>query len=227
MLKVNEIFGKTLQGEGKSVGIEVMFLRLAFCNCHCVWCDTKHTWDWSHYDKTKEVHSMINEQIIAQLNQGGVKNLVISGGEPLLQQKQLVSLLYQLKSEGWWIEIETNGTITPSPEMYELVDQFNCSPKLSNSGDSKKLRIREKTLESLALSSKVNFKFVVANQTDINEVLEYVNTFKMTQVYLMPLGKTREELQRTRKQTQELSARFGFHFSDRLHVVKFGGIRGV
>lgn len=207
--------------------MSVMFLRLAFCNLHCSWCDTKYTWNWKHYDKMKEVHQMSNDEIVTQLNKGGVKNLVVSGGEPLLQQRELVTLFKLLKSLGWWIEVETNGTITPSSEMYELVDQFNCSPKLSNSGDDKKLRVREVALQSLAQSSKANFKFVVANQTDIQEVLEYVNTFNMTEVYLMPLGKTREELEQTRKLTQELSVRLGFKFSDRLHVVKFGGIRGV
>lgn len=236
-MKVNEIFGPTIQGEGKSSGKAVMFLRLATCNLHCIWCDTPYTWNWEgtpfahekKFEYAKEVHEMTDDEIVTELERlsNGVKNLVISGGEPLIQQKQLVSLLRILKDRDWWIEVETNGTVKPSSEIYELVDQFNCSPKLSNSGDERRLRVRSQALESLSQSSKVYFKFVIASQQDIEEVLEYVNTFNMSRVYLMPLGQTPEELDQTRDQTRELCTRYGFEFSDRLHVIEFGGIRGV
>lgn len=237
-MKVNEIFGPTIQGEGKSVGISVMFLRLSTCNLHCIWCDTPYTWNWvgspfAHSEKfeySKEVHEMTDDEIVAQLEQlngDSVKSLVISGGEPLIQQKQLISLIRILKGKGWWIEVETNGTVLPTPEMFEAVDQFNCSPKLSNSGDREALRIRPLALTALVRSPKVFFKFVIATQADIDEVLEYVHTFNMSQVYLMPLGKTREELLQTREATLDLCARYGFSFSDRLHVIEFGGIRAV
>lgn len=166
-------------------------------------------------------------EVLSVLESSEVKSLVVSGGEPLLQQKELQTLFIALKAKGWWIEVETNGTMIPSSEMFELVDQFNCSPKLSNSGDTHKHRVRSKALEALAQSSKVHFKFVIASQKDIEEVFEYVDTFNMTSVYLMPLGKTREELNQTRSATKELCARFGFNFSDRLHVVEFDGVRGV
>jgi len=226
-MKINEIFGPTVQGEGKSVGRAVMFLRLALCNLRCVWCDTKYTWDWEHHDRTKEVHEMGVSEVFAQLEASGMKSVVVSGGEPLLQQKELVILFRMLKASGWWIEVETNGTMSPTPEIFELVDQFNCSPKLSNSGDSRKIRVRHVSLSNLSQSSKVWFKFVIASEQDLEEVQEYVNTYGLTQVFLMPLGKTREELDQTRTMTQELCARFGFQFSDRLHVIEFGGIRGV
>lgn len=240
MLKVNEIFGPTVQGEGRSAGLRVLFLRLSTCNLHCVWCDTPYTWNWEgtdyahplKYDPAKEIHEMNEVQILLKLEELGgthTRALVVSGGEPLIQWKQLVGLLAHLKHREWWVEIETNGTIAPSEELDKYVDQYNCSPKLSNSGDERRLRVRPKALGVLVANPKVSFKFVVASEEDIPEVLEYVETYKMPaeRVYLMPLGKTREELELTREGTKELCEKYSFNFSDRLHVIQYGGVRGV
>lgn len=238
MLKINEIFGPTVQGEGKSVGKGVMFIRTAQCNLHCHWCDTPYTWNWigtkfSHpekYDPEKEIHEMSKKDIVHKLESLGgksVKAVVVSGGEPMLQQKQLLPLFKLLTGMGWWIEIETNGTVPPKPEFLGMVDQINCSPKLSNSGDSKKLRVRPKALEKLAACAKVNFKFVVGNQDDINEVFEYIDTFNLKDVYLMPMGKTKEELALTTDMTKELCGETGLKYSGRIHITQYGGGRGI
>lgn len=229
MLKVNEIFGPTIQGEGPSQGKRVMFLRLAYCNLSCTWCDTKYTWDFKQYDKLKEVHEMNNIFIVSQLFKGDCKALVISGGEPLLQQKELIPLLNTLRAMHYWVEIETNGTIKPDCGIVNLVDQFNCSPKLSNSGDSKQRRVKADALTTLSQLQKVYFKFVVSCEKDIEEVTEYVNTYSMTpsHVYLMPLGKTQEELSKTTDLVRTLAQKHHFVFSSRLHVELYGNKRAV
>ena len=48
-LKLSEIF-ESIQGEGPTAGEPCVFLRLAMCNLHCRWCDTKYTWDWKKYE---------------------------------------------------------------------------------------------------------------------------------------------------------------------------------
>jgi len=236
MLKVNEIFGPTVQGEGKSIGIDVMFLRLAFCNLHCQWCDTPHTWNWvgtdfghpNKFKKENEVHEMNYSEVIAKLLKSNfVKALVISGGEPLLQGKNLVTLLEVLKTYGWWIEIETNGCVMPSEKIFNLTDQFNCSPKLSNSGNPENARLKPKVLTALAQNPKSTFKFVVSCEDDISEIKEMIERFHMEQVYLMPLGMNPEQLNQTREMTKRLCDIYNLNFSDRLHVVKYGGRRGV
>lgn len=234
MLKVNEIFGPTIQGEGKSIGRDVMFVRLAHCNLHCIWCDTPYTWNWlgtsfahpDKFDKANEVHEMSVQDVLARLD-GHIKALVISGGEPLLQQRQLVELLTELRKQGYWIEIETNGTIEPLDSIMCLVDQINCSPKLSNSGDPLVLRQRDNALMKLSASDKVSFKFVVSYVDDIDEILSYVEKYNMREVYLMPEGRTRDELTRHRDMTQKLCKVHGFKFTERLHIVRFGTRRGV
>src|ERR1035437_8518588 len=121
MLKINEIFGPTIQGEGKSAGMPVAFLRLAICNLHCFKCDTPFTWfyegskskhiDGIQFKKTTEIHLMSNEEVVKFLSKTGMKHLIVSGGEPLLQQRELIPLLKILKESGWFIEVETNGTL--------------------------------------------------------------------------------------------------------------------
>lgn len=240
MLKVNEIFGPTIQGEGKTAGKPVMFLRLSTCNLHCVWCDTPYTWNWigtkhlhpKKHDQKTELHEMNEWEIAEKLKSLGgekVKALVVSGGEPLLQQHGLIPLLKSLKEIGWWIEVETNGTIEPLDPFLALVDQINCSPKLSNNiQDEKYIRVRPKVLTKLASSEKVYFKFVVSSmEKDIEEITEYIKTFNLKNVYIMPLGMTKEELNETRESAQKLASFLQVGFSDRLHVTELGGGRGI
>lgn len=236
MLQVNEIFGPTIQGEGKNAGKEVVFLRLACCNLYCIWCDTPYTWNWKNtsykhpekYDKKKEIHRLSDEEILDKIEEKEVKSIVISGGEPLLQQKQLTGLLSQLKMLGYYIEIETNGTIPVRPEVMELVDQFNCSPKLTSSKVEVKKRIIPYVLVQLARSGKANFKFVIGSPVDLAEARYLVRTYKLEEVYLMSEGRTIEEL----KEKEEWLKKFcnkhkKFHFSQRLHITELGGGRGV
>src|SRR5207302_6457823 len=111
------------------------FVRLGRCNLACQWCDTKYTWDWSIHDPAVELTERSVSSVMAELDGMNVPMIVVSGGEPLLQQRALTELLRQCKERQWRLEIETAGTIAPSPAAVELVDQWNVSPKLTNSGN--------------------------------------------------------------------------------------------
>lgn len=235
-MRINEIFGPTIQGEGKSAGKEVMFVRLAQCNLHCIWCDTPYTWNWlgtpfahpDKFDKEKEIHEMCSDHIFRVLiGLSPLQAVVISGGEPLLQQKELVVLLRMLRRANYWIELETNGTIEPTSEVMSLVNQFNCSPKLANSQDPLRLRERPNVLETLSGSERTTFKFVVSSENDIDEILGYVLRYNMQDVYLMPEGRTREELEKHTELTKKLCSANSFKFTQRLHIIKFGTKRAV
>jgi 7-carboxy-7-deazaguanine synthase len=235
MIKVNEIFGPTIQGEGKSAGRPVAFLRLADCNLHCIWCDTPHTWNWvgtsfahpDKYEKSEEVHNMSVEDILTRLLATEMTALVISGGEPLLQQKQLLPLLDALQALGWWIEVETNGTVPLRPEFTKLVNQINCSPKLANSLDPLKLRIREATLLKLASENKVNFKFVIQHEEDLLEALQLIKDFNLKDVRLMPECRTREELFAKETWLQAICEANNLIYCTRLSILQVETKRGV
>lgn len=238
MLKINEVFGPTIQGEGKSLNKPVLFVRTSICNLHCVWCDTPYTWNWTgtsfkhpvKFDKEKEIHEFTAQQVFDKLLHLGllaVRAVVISGGEPMIQQKALLPLIRLLKDYGCHVEMETNGTIEPSLELLQEVDQFNCSPKVSNSGNDTHLREKAQALRTLAASPKTNFKFVVSRQEDITEILDLVTRYKLNPVYLMPEGRTKEELAAHTDFVTELCATHGFLFTPRLHILKFGTQRAV
>jgi len=241
MLKVNEIFGPTIQGEGKNAGKPVVFLRLSQCNLHCIWCDTPHTWNWEgtkfahpiKFVQTEEEHLMSVDDVflkVLEKSGGEIESLVISGGEPLLQQKELTDLLRVLKSIGWFVEVETNGTVPLRPEFAILIDQINCSPKLANSLDPESLRIKKKTLEQLASNSKVNFKFVVSDEGDVPEILSIVELLRQSgtpEIRLMPLCQTREELEMRELLVKELAQKHNFIYCTRLSILMSGTKRGV
>jgi len=111
-LKVNEIFC-SLQGEGKSVGLPTIFIRLNGCNLKlgCKWCDTK-------YANGEDFEELSIKDIMIAVRKEAVRNstvryICITGGEPLYQKKELRTLVDSLYSEGYHIEIETNGTLEP------------------------------------------------------------------------------------------------------------------
>lgn len=218
MLKINEIFGPTIQGEGKSSGEEVLFIRLSGCNLNCVWCDTQYAREENTEMSVKEILQKLEEL-------SHLKRVVISGGEPFLQSG-LIFLLQQLKLKNYYVEIETNGTICPPDVTLQLLDQINCSPKLISSGNGNR-RINSVALHKLSLSGIANFKFVVSSSEDMTEILSLADRFKMKDVYLMPQGKTREEQLNNSKVVEELANLHGFKFSPRLHVLKWNGRRGV
>jgi len=241
MLLVNEIFGPTIQGEGKTLGKPVVFLRLGGCNLQCIWCDTPYTWNWigskwkhkEKFDPKEELTRSEIHEVLDRLREIGstVKALVISGGEPMLQQKYLIPLIKELKAEGWWVEVETNGTIAPLPEFLELVDQINCSPKLANSGSDNTLakRLKPLVLKKLAESDKVYFKFVVASVDDVTEIYQILRALyvKQSHVYLMPEGRTKDEQIMNQGLVERLADNLGFKFSPREHILQFGAKRAV
>lgn len=223
-----EIF-YSVQGEGKNAGTPSIFVRLSLCNLHCVWCDTPYTWDWKKFDKEKEIIEVSVKEVAEEMQKFPCKNVVLTGGEPMLQQNELVLLMSELKPDFYHFEVETNGTIIPSDELDRLMGQYNCSPKLENSGNSLKEREREEALRFFAKSPKTTFKFVMKNKNDLEEVVPLMKKYRISadKVTLMPEGRTVESLKEKEDWLLPLCGEMGFHFSDRLHIHRFGDRRGV
>ncbi|MGE5594772.1 MAG: 7-carboxy-7-deazaguanine synthase QueE [Hyphomicrobiales bacterium] len=222
-----EIFS-SIQGEGVSAGIPSTFVRLAVCNLRCSWCDTAYTWDWSHYDRAEQVLPMAAEDVVANVTARAPRNVVITGGEPLIQRRQLVPLATRLKDEGFRIEVETNGTIAPGA-LAPLVDQWNVSPKLAHSGNEGLRRINPASLREFAACERAIFKFVVQSEGDLAEVEDLREAYGIPagRMVLMPEGRTAAELTARSRWLAELCAERGYRFSTRLHIYIWGDKRGV
>ena len=228
MLHLNKLNGgpeifESIQGEGRNIGEEVLFIRLKGCTLHCCFCDTKDSWDPKNPLNEGKV-SLSVEELSEKILSSNRKRVVITGGEPLIQQKEIILLPRERK-----YEIETSGTVMPTKEMVFMVDQWNISPKLSNSGNSKDERFKPEILSFFASLSNADFKFVVGKKEDIQEVLEIVDSIgiKSEHVLLMPLGQTIEELSLSDPVAEELAKEHGFQKTDRLHIKLFGSRRGV
>ena len=236
----------TLQGEGVGMGAPAVFVRLSLCNLHCVWCDTDHTWNfqgtpWVHekdalpgYTKHSKEDAIVEMSVVdvAGLVRGfPCRRVVLTGGEPLLHEAELLELMGMLRSDEkeWFFEMETNGTRLPGADFLAAIDQLNVSPKLSNSGVNAALRRKPEVLAALARTGKAWFKFVVQGEEDILEIFDLIekSEVSMERVILMPEGRTVEELDKTATWLAEKCRDLGVRFSDRLHVRLWGDKRGV
>lgn len=226
-LKVSEIFA-SIQGEGVSAGEPAAFLRLAGCNLHCTWCDTKYTWDWQAFDYDREVTRMSISSVAEQLHALAPRRLVITGGEPLIQQAGIAVLLQSLGSE-WIIEVETNGTITPDTPLLARIDQWNVSPKLAHATDPEALRIRISTLQIFARMPTAWLKVVTEQATDLTELDQLIalSQWSNERILLMAQASTATDLQQRSPVISELALRRGLGVSPRLHVARWNGRRGV
>lgn len=222
-----EIF-RSIQGEGPSAGTPSTFIRLATCNLRCRWCDTAYTWDWATFDReTRTVHMSISD-IMATVSENGQENVVVTGGEPLLQMASLASLARQLRSQGHAIEVETNGTIAPTPDLLKDVSQWNVSPKLDNSGETAARREKAFALSAFAESKTAYFKFVICEAADVNEVTALIDRHGISRrrVYLMPEGVTADAVLRGTRMLAESAAAHGYRISTRLHILLWGDTPG-
>ena len=235
LMPVSEIFGPTVQGEGRSLGVPAIFVRLGGCNLACDWCDTPYTWDWTRFEAKKEIRMLTQQQVTRHVldlrGDAAVSLVVITGGEPMLQQKRLPDVLNVLSAYGFRVEIETAGTIAPAGfSMFGA--HYTVSPKLAHSGNPREKAIRPHVLRDFALmGDKVTFKFVVKEPSDFEEVDDLMGEGPLfdvphSRVYIMPEGTDPKELaQRTREILPEVYKR-GYRLTPRLHVSLWGDARG-
>lgn len=240
-----EVF-HSIQGEGPTSGLPSVFVRLSGCNLQCRWCDTDYTWNFEgtpyHHDNDRDpayrkfardaVQCRIAvAEVAALVLRHACDNVILTGGEPLLQDEALAELLDELRRgrPSSTFEIETNGTRRPSSAIEAFAPRFNVSPKLANSGMAAEQRMRPEVLQWFAEQPRASFKFVCGEEADIDEALEFVREYELPrrQVLLMPEGNTPELLASRRERLIAACLRHGLRFSDRLHVVVWGARRGV
>ena len=146
----------------------------------------------------------------------------------MLQQKELAPLAASLKRRGFYCEVETNGTLAPSPEMVDAISQWNVSPKLGNSGNRPERRELAQPLEAFRDLSNAYFKFVVVEPSDVDEVRAIVDRYDIVaqRVILMPEGTTAQAIEERGKWVADACTEHGFRFTTRLHILLWGDKRG-
>ncbi len=162
-LNVYEIF-ESIQGESSYSGLPCLFIRLAGCNLRCSWCDTKYAYD----DGTQ----LENDEVACRINKSKLRIVEFTGGEPLLQKKELIKVISMIDSEKT-VMIETNGSISLEniPERaVKIVDI-----KLSGSGEGGSFL--EENLKFIGKKDEI--KFVLKDKFDYNEFRKYYREFDL------------------------------------------------
>lgn len=226
-LKVTEIFS-SVQGEGPNIGLPVIFLRLSGCNLSCSFCDTKYALTEGKELTVEEVSLQI-QKLQCGMSYSGGRRLIITGGEPLLQQEELTKFLSIAKQSitGFieFVEVETNGTIVPTKEMIKYVDSWIVSPK--------SFPIPMETWQFLhkPLINKLHLKFVIDNTINIHNLLESYKQFNHLippeRVFLMPCAMSITEQFTRLPMLIKTAKTYGFRVTLRLHIIAYGNKRGV
>lgn len=225
-IKISEVFS-SIQGEGPSVGRPSTFVRLALCNLRCTWCDTPYTWDWERFDPKAEISVRDVDELAGEVRGLVPRNVVITGGEPLMQQAPLEALTAAL--DGFRFEVETAGTQVPSQALIDRIDQWNVSPKLAHSGNPLDRRRVPEALARFAALPGATFKVVVRGEADLDEVSELCADFSIApeRVWLMPEATDAETLIARSLELADLAVARGMNLGTRLQVLLWGDTRGT
>lgn len=214
-----------------------------------IWsCDTTPVWLRGNYVEFEEIVNDWKKEGIFEDICKGLIHIIWTGGEPTIKQHQesIVNFnLYlsehlgyydweknpqSLPSPMWYQEIETNGRNYIVNDLFEILDQINCSPKLKNSGMSEKQRIVPDSIRRIMEHKNYQFKFVISNESDILEMFDtYIKPFSipMKNVVCMPALTSQKDFHERTRWCLEMAKKYKFIGLTRLHVSGWDSLTGV
>lgn len=161
-IRISEIFGPTIQGEGILIGMPTVFVRTGGCDYRCSWCDTLHAVD-SQY--RHDWQAMSAEEImtdVKRLSNNTPLLVSLSGGNPAIQPlKDLIALG---KKDGYTFALETQGSV--AQDWFADLDYLTLSPKPPSSGEETDWAVLNKCIEKAKTYPKISLKIVVFDDAD-------------------------------------------------------------
>lgn len=243
----------SIQGEGRYTGTPSLFFRFGGCNMKCegfgcvetapngdevLGCDTVYAVNKEHFSQnwipinsSKELLNILNLYELPKR-----VDIVLTGGEPLIYASEsiFVEFLEALHVKGHKITFETNGSIYVDFKEYPIYKKcvFALSVKLSNSNEPFNKRVKGSVINSIATNAKEAFFKFSIDAESINlgleeEIEEIIIHSPTTQVYCMPLGGNKEEVEANTEPLIEFCKSKGYNFSDRLHIRVWDKNKGV
>jgi len=166
-VQIIEIY-KSLQGESSYTGLPCVFVRLAGCNLRCTWCDSEYTFKGGQRMTLEEVESEVHRLS----PDGGL--VEITGGEPLLQEREAVPLMDRLLTAGYTVLLETSGErpLERVPSQVVKIVDIKCP----DSGEGDTFRMANLS----ALNSRDEVKFVVASRRDYEFARDFVRAYALS-----------------------------------------------
>lgn len=174
----------SIDGEGPTSGELATFIRFQGCNLRCSYCDTKYSWD---EESINNVEILSAEEIYDYIKSTKVKNVTLTGGEPLIQ-KNISSLLELLNNDkDLVVHIETNGSIN----IKEFKDKYKNIIFILDYKSPSSNMMKQMDKENFDLIDKKDmYKFVIGSKEDINKALEIIKLYKLQNkclVYFSPV----------------------------------------
>lgn len=176
-MKINEVF-YSIQGEGLLIGLPTTFIRTTGCNLRCNWCDTTYAYE--------DGKLMTVDEIIREVKSYPTKHVCVTGGEPLIQSN-INFLLRKVLEKGYYVSIETNGSlnIRNLPNTPRLI--INLDIKCPSSGMHEKMFFSNIKW----LDDTDQLKFVIADETDYEYAKEIIRRFSpRCNIIFQPVGGT-------------------------------------
>ena len=226
----------TLEGEGEYVGVPSVFFRLSMCNLTCQGfasedsphgCDSYISWSVKNKMTFNEIFKYFEDnKLVDKLRNDAIFKL--TGGEPLIQQKQLLKFIEAFIDKYSFcprIDFETNATLMPDVKWKEEYKAtFTTSPKLTTNGDPEKRSYKPKVLKWHS-DNQSGFKFVIASSEDIDEIWrKYVKdnngiNVPLGRIWFMPCCGSRKEHVENAVAVAEYAKAMNVKFSPRLHLL--------
>jgi len=197
-------------------------------------CDSTSQWLWRGEDKEFQylIDRWKEEGVYDDINRGTV-HIIWTGGEPTIKGHQEAIVNFNnywgnVISQGtsWhefspFQEIETNGTVVIDEPLFNILDQINCSPKLSNSGMTEKQRIVPAAIERIKQHDNYQFKFVISTEDDVLELFrDFVEPFNipLKNVVCMPGLDDASNFEERTRFVMEMAKKYRFRGLTRLHI---------
>jgi 7-carboxy-7-deazaguanine synthase len=234
MIRISEIFGPTIQGEGALIGQPTVFVRTGGCDYRCTWCDTPHAVDSEYRNEWK---LMSAEEIFTKVQElSGNKPLVVSlsGGNPAIQNlKPLIDLG---KAHGYMFALETQGSI--AQDWFADLDVLTLSPKPPSSGMNTDWNAFDLCIKAAGNRPKIALKIVIFDEKDYQYAQTAAEKYPQLPLYLQPGNHTPNEktpidmdgiMARMRWLTDKVTNDEWFTATvlPQLHVLMWGNQRGV
>lgn len=200
-------------------------------------CDTTPVWLRGEYVEFHEIIDDWKREGIYEDICSGLIHIIWTGGEPTIKQHQWsicnffhTWCLEETNGIFPFQEIETNGRNYIEPDLFDILDQINCSPKLSNSGMTGKQRIVPESIKRIMEHKNYQFKFVISNEDDIFEIFDtYIKPFNipLKNVVCMPALTSRDQFHERTQWCMEMAKKYKFIGLTRLHVSGWDSLTGV
>lgn len=237
-IRVSEIFGPTIQGEGILIGLPTVFVRTGGCDYRCSWCDTLHAVDSDYRDQWQpmSVDEIWND--VTRLSGGRALTISLSGGNPAIQP--FGSLIARGHKEGYRFALETQGSI--AKDWFADLDTLVLSPKPPSSGMGTDWQALDDCLRAAANGPTIALKVVIFDDRDYDYARDVAARYPHLPVYLQPGNHTPPQpdtddavvdidgvMERMRWLVDKVSADrwFEARVLPQLHVLIWGNRRGV